>query len=178
MDKMTLKDLLETIINDPEYPKDKSWEIQDLFETYAIVSELLDANDAYDYKKTSKTTWSYNDILGNTFYVKLTYIPKLNKAQEDYIELKTFWLDEAGKPQYSDTTTNSTNKDLQTRSDTLAKIYRDEIIPFFIEQNITNRLRIVPVDKIRYRLSKMLVGKYTPDTMDIQYLDTYIQIIK
>jgi hypothetical protein len=175
---MKLIDLLNTIRQDRHYPIDESWEQQDLYETYAIISELLNPDNSYQYEKIGKTTWSYQDIVGNKYYVKLAYIPKLSNNQEDYLELKTFWLDDSDRPQYSDFNGQNTNKDLQRRSDTTAKIYRDEILPFFTSQNITSQLRIVPVDKIRYRLSKMMVSKYTPKELSIQYLDQYIKVTK
>jgi hypothetical protein len=175
---MKLIDILKRIQQNQDYPINLDWHDQNLYESYAIVSELLDPSNAYQYQKVGKTTWSYEDVLGNTFYAKLAYIPKLADNQEDYIELKTFWIDDSGKPQYSDFNTKSTSQDLHKRSDTIAKIYRDEIIPFFINQSITNQLRIVPVDKVRYRLSKMMASKYTPSNMTIDYLNSYIKIVK
>lgn len=175
---MKLIDILKKIQADQDYPTNKPWHEQNLYESYAIIAELLNPDKAYDYQKVGKSTWSYEDALENTFYVKLAYIPKLTDDQEDYLELKTFWLDESGRPQYSDFPTKSTSQDLDRRSDTVAKIYKDEVIPFFLDQNITNQLRIIPVDKVRYRLSKMMAVKYTPANMTIDYLNSYIKIVK
>ena len=175
---MKLIDILKKIHADKDYPINKPWHEQNLYESYAIIAELLDPDKAYDYEKVGKNTWCYKDTLKNTFYVKLAYIPKLTDDQEDYLELKTFWLDDSGRPQYSDFNSKSTSQDLHKRSDTVAKIYRDEVIPFFIDQTITNQLRIVPVDRVRYRLSKIMAGKYTPTNMTIDYLNSYIKIAK
>ena len=175
---MKLLELLKQIRSESNYPKEGDWSLQDVYETYALLSEFLDSTNAYEYNQSGKTTWSYKDALNNEFYIKLAYIPGLQQNDVGYLELKTFWTDESDIPQYTDFNGNTTNKDLQKRSDTVAKVYHDEVIPFFQSQNLTKELRIIPVNDVRYRLSQMMVKKYTPEDYRIQYFKNYISISK
>ena len=175
---MKLSQLLKQITEEAGYPKDKSWEKQNLYETYAIISELLDANNAYEYEKVGRATWKYEDITKQDFYVRINYIPDIGDKNSRYLEFKTYWTNEDGKPMHSDFNGKSTSQDLNRRSDTVSKIYRDEVIPFFKNQDLTTELRVMPVDSVRYRLFKMMVKKYTPISMRIEYLDNYMKIIK
>lgn len=178
MEKTNLTKFLSQIRIESSYPNKSDWAEQNLYETYAVISELIDADNAYQYESSGRGIWKYKDIVDNEYYVRLAYVPDLKSEDKGYIELKTYWIDDSGKPKYTDFNGKSTNKDLQKRSDTLAKIYRDEVIPFFESQNKTKEMRIVPVDKTRYRLSKMLVSKYTPKHYSLFYFDSYISIKK
>lgn len=175
---MRLVDILKKIQNDKEYPSNKSWHEQNLYENYEIVSELLDANNAYEYEKVGRATWKYEDVMKQDFYVRINYIPDIGDKDSSYLEFKTYWTNDDGKPMHSDFNGKSTSQDLNRRSDTVSKIYRDEVIPFFKNQDLTTELRVIPVDSIRYRLFKMMVKKYTPTYMKIEYLDSYMKIIK
>lgn len=175
---MKLIEILHKIRGDKNYPQHESWEKQNLYETYAIVSELLDANNAYEYEKIGKATWKYKDVMKQDFYVRLNYIPDIGEKGHSYLEFKTYWTDEDGKPMHSDFNGKSTSQDLNRRSDTVSKIYRDEVIPFFKNQDLTTELRVIPVDSVRYRLFKMMVKKYTPTYMKIEYADSYMKIMK
>lgn len=173
-----LTSLLNQIKLESQYPKAESWEKQDLYETYAILSEFLDAENAFDYLKVGKTTWEYEDSLKNSFYVKLTFVPKFSNSEEPYLELKSYWINDRGKPMYSDFNGKSSSIDLQKKSDTTAKIFRDEVLPFFDHQNIAKQLRIIPVDPIRYRLSKIMVKKYLSSNYDVDFEAKYILVRK
>jgi hypothetical protein len=173
-----LTHLLSQIRLESQYPNSDSWEKQDLYETYAIISEFLDAENAFDYRKVGKATWEYEDSLKNAFYVKLTFVPGLSSENESYLELKSYWTNDQGKPMYSDFNGKSSSVDLQRSSDTTAKIFRNEVIPFFDSQSISKELRIVPVDPVRYRLSKMMVKKYAPFNYDVSFEPKYVSIRK
>ena len=65
------------------------------------------------------------------------------------------------------------------RRNTIAKIYRDEIIPYFKEKSsLSNTLTINPISDLRYTFSKRLVQNYTPKDFDVQYDDKNQKSIK
>lgn len=139
---------------------------KNLYETYVMLGELLEPNNSYNYEEKIKGLWEYNDIVGNIYFVRLVYQPTNNP----HFELKTGYYNEQDKPQYEPSVPdNSTGKDWDKRSDTIAKIYRDEVIPMFLGQNITNILIIKPLEIKRYQFSVRLVDKFTPDVIKIQY---------
>lgn len=173
---MKLIELLEQIRSEIDYPKDQDWSEQNLYETYALVAELLDASNAYEYKNYGKGIWTYKDASGIDYYIRLAFVP--SPQNQGYLELKTYWLDEKGRPMYTDIAQNSSTMDLNKRSDTTAKVFRDEIIPFFQKQTITSELRILPIDKIRHRLSSIMVTRYLPKTYEVLKTDKYISIFK
>lgn len=174
---MKLINILKQIREESSYPKDDDFAQQSLYETYSIISELLDAEDAYEYRTVGKGIWSYNDMRGEDYYIRLAYVPNLSSNEDGYLELKTYWMKD-GKPQYSDIKPDSSTIDLHKRSNTVAKIFRDEVIPFFKSQQLTKVVKIFPIDKARYRLSKIMVNKYCPSDLEIKYLDNRIDIIK
>lgn len=139
---------------------------KNLYETYVILGELLNPNNSYPYEEKIKGLWEYNDVVGNTYFVRLIYQP----TSPSHFELKTGYYNEYNKPQYNPSVpNNSTGKDWDKRSDTVAKIYRDEIIPMFLEQAICNTLIIKPLEIKRYQFSVRLVNKFTPDNIQIKY---------
>lgn len=174
---MKLTDILKQIREESSYPKHGDFTQQSLYETYSILSELLDADDAYQYQSVGKGIWSYADQSGEEYYVRLAYVPNLSSDEDGYLELKTYWMKD-GKPQYSDIKPDSSTIDLHKRSNTVAKIFRDEVIPFFRSQQLTKAIKIFPIDKVRYRLSKIMVKKYCPSDFEIKYLDNRIEITK
>lgn len=160
-----LSQILQEILSSPEY-QSLNTNDKNLYETYTILGELLNPDNAYSYEEKIKGLWEYNDILGNTYFVRLTYQP----TNHPYFELKTGYYNEQGKPQYDPSVpNNSTSKDWDKRSDTVAKIYRDDVIPMFLEQDISNTMIIKPLEIKRYQFSVRLVGKFTPNDIQIQY---------
>jgi hypothetical protein len=140
---------------------------QNLFETYTILGELLNPDNAYLYQQQTKDLWIYNDIEENTYFVRIIFQP----TNQPHFELKTGYFDKNNKPQYDPAVPeNSTGKDWDKRSDTVAKIYRDEIIPYFLNQSLSNILTIKPLEIKRYQFSVRLINKFTPtDKIDIKY---------
>lgn len=161
---MKLKDFQESIKNEiTEFFKHNKYSLEDelILENEIILSELLDPEDSYDYEG-NKGLYYYKDINNVPFFVRLTYQPISNP----YFELKTGWLDKSKKPQYEPSTPpispDSSSIDLDKRSNTLAKIYRDEILPFFKNQKLSNKMVIKPISPSRSRFSRMLINKFTP----------------
>jgi hypothetical protein len=141
----------------------KNWADENLFENYILLGELLDPNNSYEYTKINRNTYGYIDASGNNFYVKITYQP----TQEPYMEVKAYWIDlKTNKPVY-DKLPNVTAKDWDKRSNTVAKIYQDEIIPFFKSQDLTDLMVFLPLDPKRYQLSIRMVKKFNKDNFEI-----------
>ena len=139
---------------------------RNLYETYTMLGELLNPDNAYSYEEKIKGLWEYKDITDNMYFVRLIYQP----TNHPYFELKTGYYNEHGKPQYDPSVpSNSTGKDWDKRSDTVAKIYRDEVIPMFLEQDISNTLIIKPLEIKRYQFSVRLIDKFTPNNIQIKY---------
>jgi hypothetical protein len=163
-----LINILNQIQQDSDYQllKLKSSD-QNLFETYTILGELLNPDSAYSYQQKTKDLWVYNDIEENTYFVRITFQP----TNQPYFELKTGYFNKNNKPQYDPAVPeNSTVKDWDKRSDTVAKIYRDEVIPYFLNQSLSNILIIKPLEIKRYQFSVRLVNKFTPtDQINIEY---------
>jgi len=141
---------------------------RNLFETYITLVELLNPNNSYEYRKVGKGWFRYSDVVGNIYDVRITYQP----VADPYFELKTWWYDENDKPIYQELPSNSSSQDWDKRSNTIAKIYRDEIIPFFEEHlSYCNKLIFKPVDSQRYYFSKRLIEKFTPK--DFKVVEKY-----
>lgn len=161
MEKLELQKLIQKEVK--EFFKQNPYSLEDelILENEIIISELLDPEDSYQYEG-SKGLYYYKDANNVKFFVRLTYQP----LTSPYFELKTGWLDRQGKPQYEPSTPpmspDSSAIDLDKRSNTVAKIYRDEIIPFFKQQNLTNKMIIKPISPSRSRFSRMLINKFTP----------------
>lgn len=131
-----------------------------ILENEIIIGELLNPDNALPYTG-SKGWFSYIDPQGVEFFVRAFYNPT-----RGYIELKTGWLDEEGTPTYEPSipygNEKTHTKDIHSRSDTVAKIYRDEILPFFDSQDLSDILVIDPISSSRSKFSERLVSKFTP----------------
>ena len=162
-----LTDIIKSIYKSQDYTQLTTLSDQNLFETYTMLGELLNPDHAYPYKQVTKGLWEYNDIIGNTYFVRITYQP----TNQPYFEFKTGYYDKNNKPQYDPSVPkNSTSKDWDKRSDTVAKIYRDEVIPYFLNQTTNDTLIIKPLEIKRYQFSVRLVDKFTPlDKVKIEY---------
>jgi len=156
-----------SLLQDLEYQNFTNLTDKNLYETYTILGELLNPDYAYPYTQKIKGLWEYNDAVGNTYFVRLVYQP----TDQPYFELKTGYYDENSKPKYDPSVPpNSTSQDWDKRSDTVAKIYRDEVIPLFLEQDLCNTLIIKPLEIKRYQFSVRLINKFTPtNIIDVEY---------
>lgn len=138
-----------------------------ILENEIWIGELLNPDDAYPYEG-SKGYYTYKDESGDIFFVRLYYIPDVG------MEFKTGWINDKGAAQYEPSvpphSKNSSAIYVNKRSDTVAKIYRDEILPFFEKQELTNTMLIRPISTSRMKFAERLVKKFTPtDIFNIEY---------
>lgn len=144
-----------------ELPK-LSLEDQLLLENEVILGELLDPEDYYPYIG-SKGFYTYRDNNGDEFFIRLIYQPI---GSYPFFELKTGWIDGKGKTQYEPHippySPKSSAIHLQKRSNTVARIFRDKIIPFFKEQTLSDTFVIRPISASRARFSKIMINKFVP----------------
>ena len=99
---MKVKILQELVKSElKEFFKTNKYSLEDelILENEIILSELLDAEDSYEYEG-SKGLYYYKDANNVKFFVRLTYQP----LSDPYFELKTGWLNSQGKPQYEPST--------------------------------------------------------------------------
>ena len=150
--------------------KDNPYSLKDeiIIENEVILGELLNPDNTLPYKG-DKGWFYYTDPNGVEFFVRAFYNPV-----REYIELKTGWINDQGKPQYEPSVPygneQTSTKDIHSRSDTVAKIYRDEILPFFDNQDLSDILVIDPISSSRGKFAERMVKKFTPSAKyDIEY---------
>lgn len=163
---MKLIEILENVINDLKKQNrynPRNFAEENLYDSYILLAELLNPNNAYEYKQVGKGIWQYSDINDNEFFVRIVYQPVSNP----YFEIKTWWADEDGKKQYDNLPRTVTAKDWDKRSDTVAKIFRDEIIPLFDNQDHSNKMIFKPVTESRYYFSLRMIKKFIPKEWNI-----------
>lgn len=161
MKKQDLQKLVEQEIK--SFFKTHKYSLEDelILENQIILGELLDPSNVYPYSG-SRGLCTYIDSTDVTYFVRLIYQP----TSEPYFELKTGWIDSNGKPKYEPSfppiSSRSSAIDLDKRSNTLAKIYRDEILPFFKSQSLSNKMIIKPISDSRARFSRIMINRLTP----------------
>lgn len=159
--RQILNEIIQELKDKHQYdPKDIGDE--NLFDSYIMLAELLDPNDAYPYTG-NKEWYKYEDINGNEFHVRLAYMP----ASPEFWELKTWWMNDKGRPIYDKLPPNVTVMDWDKRSNTVAKIFRDELLPLFKSQNLSNLMYVRPIDSKRYYFSMRLLKKFIPKDWEI-----------
>jgi len=142
-----------------------------------MIGELLNPDNSLPYEG-KKGFYTYIDPNGVEFFVRVHYAPEpLN-----YFEFKTGWLDKNKKATYEPSVPygnqNTSALDINTRSDTVAKIYRDEILPFFKQQTLTDIMVIKPISSSRMKFAERLVKKFTPEDFTTEFKDKEIIIKK
>jgi hypothetical protein len=141
-----------------------------------MLGELLNPDNSYSYIDEGKGIWSYKDMNDVKFIVRLTYQPTSNP----YLEFKTGWINSEDKviyePSIPPISPNSSAIDWDKRSDTVAKIYRDEILPFFKQQTLTDIMVIKPISSSRMKFAERLVKKFTPKDFTTEFKDKEIII--
>jgi hypothetical protein len=152
----------EKILSDRDYLKLNTFLDKHLFENYALLGELLNPDNAYPYIESNlKGMWVFTDEFGFDYFVRIYYTPS-NTAM---FELKMGWVDLDKQEKYLRQSARGID---ERRSDTIAKIYRDEILPFFKKmKELSNTLVIKPNDIKRYQFSIRLVQKFTPNEFEI-----------
>lgn len=149
-------------------PTDKN-----LFESYWLLGELLNPDNSFKYSEEKTNFWVFTDNQGYDFFVRMVFQPV---STGDYWEIKMGWLDLEGQEKYLQQKARGID---EQRSNTIAKIFRDEIIPKFTNQNYSNTLIIKPLDIKRYQFSLRMVTKFTPKELKIKENKPYeILIVK
>jgi len=174
MDIVELFKILDELDEIDEYKK-LSLSEQFIYEDGVILGELLNPNESYDYIG-KKGRFYYKDSRDNLYCVRLTY----NSTSEPYMEFKTGWClnNNPNNVKYDPPLPdNITSMDNLRRSDTIAKIFRDELIPLFKTQNLTNIMKIQPLTVSRYQYSIRLVKKFI-DTNEFDIIEEYPKLIK
>jgi len=171
--------LLQQIIEEELKTNNYSNEDQLIMIEDITLGELLEPDNAYPYEELYRGMFVYEDDNNIEFFVRLTFQPISNP----YFEFKTGWLDDNGKPQYDPAvppiSPNSSSVYNNKRSDTVAKIFKDEIIPLFIDQQVSNKLIIKPISSKRMKFAERLVRKFINiNIFEINITSSEIQIIK
>ena len=171
LEKIVKEELQKHFKNHPYSLKDEM-----IITNEVMLGELLNPDNSYPYEKVSKGFFTYEDLNGVKFFVRAAYTPE----PQNYFEFKTGWFNENGKATYEPSTPpvspNSSAVDWDTRSDTVAKIYRDEILPFFKQQTLTDVMVIKPISSSRMKFAERLVKKFTPEDFTMEFKDKEIII--
>lgn len=134
-----------------------------VYETLYLISEMLNPDNAYIYNKLSKNHFSFFDRFNVQYVVVLTYMP----TDEPYFEFKIGYIDPINKKIKYDKEEVKGFDD--KRSDTIAKIFRDEILLLFKNQKLSDIMKIIPKngDIKRYMYSLRLIKKFIPTSYEI-----------
>ncbi len=165
---MKLNDILDELIE--EYnQKGQYHPIDSLDEanitTALLLGELLNPENAYQYFY-DRGCYRFKDDDGIIFTAIMT--SSLGKT-ENFCEFKTFWYEPNSRiPIYNKLPQNSSGIVGSKRSDTVAKIFRDEIIPKFKQQDFAQLLVFNPVSHQRYLFSMRLIKKFIPKDWEIE----------
>jgi nicotinic acid mononucleotide adenylyltransferase len=136
-----------------------------------LMAEVVNPDgEHFQYQESNtKGLFTYKDSQDNLYFARIFYQPTSNP----HFEFKVGWFkdNDLSKPQYDPPLPSSAiGIDNLKRRNTVAKIYRDEIIPYFKKNlSLSNTLTINPISDLRYTFSKRLVQNHTPKDFDIQY---------
>lgn len=163
-----LREILEEVIAELKSKNQytpKDWCEENVYDSYILLSELLNPNNSYPYKEIKKGLWEYQDSDGNTFFARIVFQPI--RDDNEYFEFKTWWVDKDNKRKYGELPDNTSAKDWDRRSDTIAKIFRDEVLVFFKNQNFNDTLKILPVSKSRFVFTTRMVKKFVGNDFEV-----------
>lgn len=132
--------------------------------------------EIFDYKKVGRDLFTYEDSKGNLYFARIVYQP----TNSPYFEFKVGWFEnnDVTKPKYDpQLPANSTALDNVKRRNTVAKIYRDEILTIF-KHNITlaDSLIIDPISQSRFIFSQRLVKNHTPKSFNVTEKEGKIEV--
>lgn len=133
-----------------------------------LMDEVVNSDgDKFEYKQIKKGLFTYEDSLGNLYFVRMTYQP----TDSPYFKTKIGWFEDnnLSKPKYEpNLPPNSTSLDNIKRRNTVAKIYRDEILPLFLQNSkLSNKLIIKPISNSRFIFSQRLIQNNTPKDFNV-----------
>lgn len=145
---------------EPIHDFDGSW-----LWTNLMLVELLNPSNAYEYVNQKNEIWYFTDATDIKFYaIMVAYPGKI----EPFYEFKTWWIDPDTNQRVYTKLPDTTTRDLDRRSDTVAKIFRDEIIPKFKNQTYAEILVFNPADSPRYHFSLRMIKKFIPKDWEIE----------
>lgn len=159
-----LKDVIQELKKKNQYSPENFGE-ESLYESYIMLSELFNPANAYPYKAVGKGLWEYIDSNGNEIYVRIMFQPI---STGEYFEVKTWWMDQFNRKIYDEVPAGSSAIDWDKRTDTIAKIFKDEIIPLFKNQDVSNVLKFLPITKSRFVFASRMVKKFIPSDWEIE----------
>ena len=145
-----------------------------------LMAEIVNPDgEHFQYEELNiKGLYTYEDSRGNLYFARIFTQP----TNPPHFEFKVGWFEDnsINKPKYEpQLPPNAIGIDNLKRRNTIAKIYRDEIIPYFKEKSsISNFLIINPISDLRYTFSKRLVQNWTPKDLNIQYDNENRKFIK
>jgi hypothetical protein len=133
--------------------------------------------ERFEYEESNiKGLYTYKDSLDNLYFARITYSP----SSPPRFEFKVGWFEDndISKPKYNpQLPPNTTSMDDLKRRNTVAKIYRDEILPYLKDnQKLAKQLDINPISQSRYIFSQRLIQHHTPSEYNIDLKDRKIVI--
>ena len=157
-----IKEEIDKVLNNHILSEKQKWTVSNAI----LMAELLDPNgDAFEYT-VSNGIYTYMDSKDNLFFVRLSY-----EATEDpFFVLKTGWFknNDILKPMYEPSLPDDVSiYDGNIRTNTIAKIYQDEVLPLFDKQSLSDKMVIEPLSISRYQFAIRMVKKLTPSIYDI-----------
>lgn len=148
--------------------------VETLFEEEDILmAEVVNPDgERFEYEESNVNgLYIYKDSFDNLYFARVTYSP----SSSPRFEFKVGWFEnnDISKPKYEpNLPPNTTGMDNLKRRNTVAKIYRDEVLPFLKNnQNLAKQLDINPISNSRYIFSQRLVQKNTPSEYNIDLRD-------
>lgn len=152
---LSLLKILRELHETEEYKNLTTWEDQNQLESYVLLGEILNTDNVFPYEY-NKGYAEFVDDEGYIFFVRLTY----NVTSSPYFELKMGWRNLEGQQKYL---RREVRDIYERRTNTVAKIYRDELIPFFLSNTLSDTMKIFPLDNKRYQFSIRMLKKYNID---------------
>jgi len=137
-----------------------------LFADVLLFQELANPNHSYDYQEIEPNLWEFQDRYLNTIQVEYFSEVKYVNTQfvvedKDGIQFISFDVDK-DKDRIAPFTFHH-NKD-ERRSDTIAKIILDEIVPKYLINKPSQILKIAPIDiykyNIFYKIAELIKNQY------------------
>jgi hypothetical protein len=141
MKTIYLQELLKDVLYNSSNVRD-----QILFETYTLIGENINTDNAYEYTAEGKTIWSFVDKEGYKHVIKINYNPGV---EDKTLTVKLFW-DDNGKPNYTKPPVTD-----EKIFNTYLKILIEKILPQLpnlFDHTKTDKLTLDATDAIRYRL--------------------------
>ncbi len=151
---MKLKEIMASILQNEDYKALTEWVDKNQYGNYVLLGEFLNPNNSFDYWEEFKGYFIFKDDSGYEFYARVMY----NVTKTPHFEMKMGWVDVQGVNQYLRQHAREVD---ERRTNTVAKIFRDEVLPYFEEQTLSDILVFKPIDIKRYQFTIRMVKKFT-----------------